>query len=70
MQGGERNNKMPSLWKCAQPKVIDTHYNENGWTIEVVRFYKCGCGKWFVGTSYYECKDYYETIEKLPKERN
>lgn len=57
--------KCPNCGSSAQPRVIATEYNENGWTIEVVRTYKCGCGQMFTGTSYYTCQECYEIVEKI-----
>ena len=45
-------------------EITYDEYNEDGWTIEVVRTYKCGCGQRFTGTSYYTCQDCCEPIEK------
>jgi hypothetical protein len=55
----------PNCGSSAQPKVVGTEYNEDGWTIKVVRTYKCGCGQMFTGTSYHTCKDGYEYVEKI-----
>lgn len=57
--------RCPNCGSSAQLKVIETEYFENGWEIEVVRTYKCGCGQMFTGTSYYICKDCYEIVEKI-----
>ena len=46
----------------AQLTVVSTEYHEDGWDIEVVRHYVCGCGGKFIGLSYYKC-DGYETFE-------
>ena len=46
----------------AQLKVVSTEYHEDGWDIEVVRHYVCGCGEKFIGISYYKCEGY-EVIE-------
>ena len=56
--------RCPNCGSSAQLKVIATKYNEDGWTIEVVRTYKCGCGQKFTGTSYYTGKECYEIVEK------
>lgn len=55
--------KCPKCGSSAQPKVIDTQYIEDGWTIEVVRTYKCGCGHIFTGTSYYHSQECYEIVD-------
>ena len=57
--------KCPNCGSTSQPKVVATKYNEDGWTIEVIRTYKCGCGQMFTGTSYYICQECYETVEKI-----
>ena len=46
--------RCPSCGSSAQPKVIATEYIEDDWTIEVVRTYKCGCGRIFTTRTYYE----------------
>ena len=51
--------KCPNCGSSAQPRVIATEYNEDGWTIEVVRTYKCGCDQMFTGTSYFHCQECY-----------
>ena len=57
--------KCPNCGSTAQPRVIATEYNENGWTIEVVRTYKCVCGQMLTGTSYFHCQECYEIVEKI-----
>lgn len=57
--------KCPNCGSTAQPKVIETKYIEDGWTIEAIHTYKCGCGQMFTGTSYHTCQDYYEIIKKI-----
>ena len=54
--------KCPNCGSSAQPKVVYTEYHEDGWEIEVVRHYVCGCGEKFVGLSYYHCEGY-EIVE-------
>ena len=54
--------RCPRCGSSAQPKVIQTEYKEDGWDIEVVRTYKCGCGCAFTGTSCFYCSDGYEII--------
>jgi hypothetical protein len=48
--------RCPNCGSSAQLKVVFTEYNEDGWKIEVVRHYVCGCGEKFVGLSYYNCE--------------
>ena len=57
--------KCPNCGSSAQPKVMMTEYNEDGWMIEVVRTYQCRCGQRFTGTSFYTCQECYEIIEKI-----
>ena len=45
--------RCPNCGSSAQPKVVSTEYHEDGWDIEVVRHYVCGCGEKFIGISYY-----------------
>ena len=59
--------RCPNCGSSAQIRVTDTEYDEDGWDIEVVRTYKCGCGCAFTGTSCFHCSDGYEIIEELPK---
>ena len=59
--------RCPWCGSTAQVEVVSTEYIENGWDIEVVRTYRCGCGQMFTGTSYYTCPDAYEVVEPLPK---
>lgn len=59
--------RCPNCGSSAQSKVVATEYNEDGWTIQVVRTYKCGCGQRFTGTSYYTCQECYEIVEKIKK---
>lgn len=61
--------KCPWCGSTAQPKVIKEEYHEDGWTIKVIRTYKCGCGTYFTGTSWYHCTDCYEEIEPCIKPR-
>ena len=56
--------RCPHCGSSAQPKVIETKCNEDGWTIKVVRTYKCGCGQIFTGTSFYTCQDCCEIVKK------
>lgn len=57
--------RCPNCGSTAQLKVITTEFIEDGWIIEVIRIYKCGCGQRFSSTSYYTCEDNYEYIEKI-----
>lgn len=59
--------KCPNCGSTSQPKIQETEYREDGWEIEVIRTYKCGCGCWFTGTSFYHCQECYEIIEELPE---
>lgn len=59
--------RCPICGSTAQPKVIKTEYVEDGWELEVIRTYKCGCGGLFTGTSYYEATECEEYFEELPK---
>lgn len=54
--------RYPNCGSSAQPKVVSTEYHEDGWDIEVVRHYVCGCGEKFIGLSCYHC-DGYEIAE-------
>ena len=47
---------------------MTTEYNEDGWSIEVVRYYICGCGETFTGKSYYNCQECYEIVDPIPIE--
>jgi transcriptional regulator NrdR family protein len=55
--------KCPNCGSYAQLKVVKTEYEENGWTISVVRHYECGCGIRFVGQSWYE-SDGFEALSE------
>lgn len=55
--------RCPNCGSSAQPRVIAIEYNEDGWDLEVVRTYKCGCGQVFTGTIHYTCRECYELIE-------
>lgn len=59
--------KCPNCGSTAQPKLLTTEYNEDGWSIEVVRTYICGCGCVYTGTSYYQCNECYEVTEVVPR---
>ena len=57
--------RCPNCGSSAQLKVIAIEYNEDGWDLEVVRTYKCGCGQVFTGTIHYTCRECYEIVEKI-----
>jgi hypothetical protein len=59
--------KCPNCGSTAQQKLLTTEYNEDGWSIEVVRIYICSCGCTYTGTSYYHCQEAYEITEEIPK---
>lgn len=59
--------KCPNCGSTAQSRLLFTEYNEDGWDIEVVRTYICGCGCTYTGTSYYQCHECYEVTEEVPK---
>ena len=59
--------RCPKCGSSAQPKLLTTEYNEDGWDIEVVRYYICGCGETAIGRSYYKCDDAHEFITHYPK---
>lgn len=62
--------RCPNRGSSAQlQEMCDTAYNEDGWTIEVVRVYRCGCGQWSVGKSYFHCEDCYEDMTPLINEK-
>ena len=54
--------KCPWCGSTAQVKEIETEYLEDGWSIEVRRHYKCGCGTCFVHKSWFE-SDGYDEVE-------
>ena len=55
----------PNCGSSAQPKVVSTEYHEDGWDIEVVRHYVCGCGEKFIGM----CWQRWEEGEIIQAER-
>jgi hypothetical protein len=57
--------KCPNCGSTAQVRLSKTEYNEDGWTIEVIRIYTCGCGCKFKGVSYYHCEDAHEDVTML-----
>lgn len=54
----------PNCGSTAQPKIVATNFEEDGWTVKVIHHYKCSCGQDFTGTGYYENRDSYEEIKK------
>ena len=60
--------RCPNCGSTAQPKLMTTEYNEDGWSIEIVRYYLCGCGETFTGKSYYNCQECYEIVDPIPIE--
>ena len=54
--------KCPWCGSTAQAEVIKEEYHEDGWTIKVIRYYRCGCGTTFSATSWYH-SDGIEEIE-------
>lgn len=56
-------SKCPYCGSTAQAEILDTVYLENGWEVEVRRSYKCECGRFYTGTSYYNSQEKYELIE-------
>lgn len=55
--------KCPHCGSTAQVREEETIYDENGWDINVIRRYSCGCGCRFSLTSTYTCNDQYEELE-------
>lgn len=45
--------RCPNCGSTAQIKVQRTEYIEDGTTIEVTRYYTCGCGETSIGIGYY-----------------
>ena len=54
--------KCPNCGSTAQPQLIDTEYQENGWTIKRRAILRCGCG-WLFSTSAIFQSDGVEVIE-------
>lgn len=46
--------KCPNCGSTAQPEVIETDYVENGWTINRIATYQCGCGCQFQTVATFE----------------
>ena len=59
--------RCPNCGSTAQLKLLSTEYNEDGWDIEVVRYYICGCGETSIGRSYYKCEYGHEFITHYPR---
>ena len=55
--------KCPNCGSTAQLDNFETEYHEDGWTLFVVRWYRCGCGRGFItATTFHSDGD--ETIEE------
>ena len=54
--------KCPNCGSTAQPQLIDTEYQENGWAIKRIAILRCGCG-WLFSTSAIFQSDGIEVIE-------
>ena len=54
--------KCPNCGSTAQLEVFETEYKEDGERIEVIRYYRCGCGWGFTTSSLY-WGDGFEEIE-------
>ena len=46
--------KCPNCGSTAQPKLFETEYQENGWTIKRISYYRCGCGWGFTTAAIFE----------------
>lgn len=55
--------KCPNCGSTAQPEVIETDYVENGWTINRIATYQCGCGCQFQTVATFESDGIEEVIE-------
>lgn len=55
--------RCPKCNNALNLKVLGTDYNEDGWEIEVVRHYKCKCGAYFKGRSYFHAQEKYEITD-------
>lgn len=58
--------KCPWCGSTAQPNVKATDYIEDGWSLEVVRYCLCGCGRAFIAKSWYKSEGY-EEVEPFSK---
>lgn len=56
-------SKCPHCGSTAQVTLLDIDYSEEEWSMEVIRYYKCGCGTYFRGTTCYT-REGYEMIDK------
>ena len=54
--------KCPNCGSTSQPTVFKTKYEEDGEKIDVIRYYRCGCGEEFTTSSLYWW-DGFEMIE-------
>lgn len=54
--------KCPNCGSTAQIEILKTEYKEDGAIIEVIRYYRCGCGREFTTSSLYQW-DGFEFIE-------
>ena len=54
--------KCPKCGSTAQLEIFETEYKEDGAKIEVIRYYRCGCGHGFTTSSLYEW-DGFEIID-------
>lgn len=54
--------RCPNCGSSSQPKVFETEYNEDGAQIDVIRYYRCGCGWGFTTSSLFNW-DGFEEIE-------
>lgn len=55
--------KCPNCGSTAQPEVIATDYIEDGWTINRITTYQCGCGCQFKASAMFESDGIEEVIE-------
>lgn len=53
--------KCPNCGSTAQPEVIATDYIEDGWTINRITTYQCGCGCQFEASAIFK-SDGVETL--------
>lgn len=61
--------RCPNCGSSAQLKILATDYIEDGWTIEAIHYYICGCGQTFTGTSYHHCQECYEVVKPIPNKK-
>ena len=54
--------KCPNCGSTAQVKPLHSNFIENGWMIEKVTTYKCGCGHLFMTSIIYESDGYEEIL--------